>query len=45
MGFETEVTVFGIEDEDVFFDLNKVNSLSNKKFFDLIICTQTLEHI
>lgn len=22
MGFETEVTVFGIEDEDVFFDLN-----------------------
>ena len=45
MGFEAEVTVFGIKDEDVFFDLNKVNSISNNKFFDLVICTQTLEHI
>ena len=45
MGFQTYVTTFGIEDEDVFFDLNKVNSISDNKFFDLVICTQTLEHI
>ena len=45
MGFKTDVTLFGIEDDEVFFDLNKVNLTANNKFFDLIICTQTLEHI
>lgn len=45
MGFDVTVKVFGIEEEEVFFDLNVINELSNKEFFDLIICTQVLEHI
>jgi hypothetical protein len=45
LGFQTEVTTFGIEDEDIFLDLNKFEPIPTNLFFDLVICTQVLEHI
>lgn len=45
MGYNTEVTTFGIEDEDEFLDLNIKNKLEHHNFFHMIICTQVLEHI
>jgi len=45
-GREFEVTVFGIESEGIFLDLNRpfadLNFISK---FDLVICSQVLEHI
>ena len=45
MEYSTDVTTFGIENQDEFFDLNIINNIKNDNFFDLIICTQVIEHI
>ena len=46
LGFNLNITTFGIEDtDDVFFDLNQTNKLDNIESFDLILCGQVLEHI
>ena len=45
LGFELEITTFGIEEsDDIFFDLNEDNNTEAIKC-DLIICGQVLEHI
>lgn len=43
MGFDYSLTTFGIEDSDEFLDLNVQSQLTNQ--FDLVICSQVLEHL
>lgn len=44
-GYVFEVTVLGLEDEsEVFFDLNVEDSVAQEKF-DLILCSQVMEHV
>jgi SAM-dependent methyltransferase len=47
LGYQTFVTIFGVEDSDVNLDLNsQENSLGNFDMtFDLILCSQVFEHI
>ena len=45
MGYITDVTTFGIENQDEFFDPNIINNTKPDNFFHLIICTQVIEHI
>jgi SAM-dependent methyltransferase len=46
MGMEFTVTTLGIEGSDVFFDLNsEFDENDNSIKFDLILCSQVLEHI
>ncbi len=47
LGFQTSVTTFGVEDSDVYLDLNsQENVLENIDMtFDLILCSQVFEHI
>jgi len=45
MGYSTDVTTFGIENQDEYLDLNIINDIKFDKFFHLIICTQVIEHI
>jgi len=47
LGYQTSVTVFGIEDSDVYLDLNSQdNYLYDIDItFDLILCSQVFEHI
>jgi SAM-dependent methyltransferase len=47
LGFEHEVSFFGISDNDYYCDLNIKNQISTEMFgaFDLVICCQVLEHI
>ncbi len=44
LGFNLSTTTLGIEGNDIFLDLNDISTNIEKKF-DLIICTQVLEHI
>ena len=45
LGFELKITTLGIEDDDDYYlDLNKTYEKIDHEF-DLIICTQVLEHI
>lgn len=41
---EAEFVVFGIQDAQVFFDLNEKNDFSQKKF-DVVLVSQVLEHV
>lgn len=43
LGFNFDVTTFGIEDSDEFLDLNVATQMSVQ--FDLVICSQVLEHL
>ena len=43
LGFEFDVTTFGIEDSDEFLDLNFSCQITRQ--FDLVICSQVLEHV
>jgi hypothetical protein len=47
LGYQTSVTTFGVEDSDVYLDLNsQKNSFRNFDMtFDLILCSQVFEHI
>ena len=47
LGYQTSVTVFGVEDSDVYLDLNsKDNYLEDIGMtFDLVLCSQVFEHI
>ena len=47
LGFNYEVSYFGISGDDHYLDLNKKNQINSKflKSFDLVICCQVLEHI
>jgi hypothetical protein len=45
LGFEVKINTFGIDDSDYFMDLNIVSVDFPKKNFDLILFSQTLEHI
>jgi hypothetical protein len=47
LGFNYEVTYFGISDNNLYLDLNEKNQISSKflRSFDLLICCQVLEHI
>ena len=42
LGFDFELIVFGIENADIFLDLNAPSYLDTQ--FDLVICSQVLEH-
>lgn len=43
LGFDFNLTIFGIEDSDEFLDLNAPTQIA--KQFDLVICSQVLEHL
>ena len=45
LGFNLNITTFGIEDTDDVFDLNQTNKIDNIESFDLILCGQVLEHV
>lgn len=47
LGYQTSVTIFGVEDSDVYLDLNSQdNFLEDCDIaFDLILCSQVFEHI
>lgn len=47
LGFNYEVTYFGISDNNLYLDLNEKNQITSKflRSFDLLICCQVLEHI
>ena len=44
-GFSLEVTIFGIEEYDVFLDLNISQTELIQDSYDLILCSQVWEHI
>jgi hypothetical protein len=44
LGYEINLTKYGIDDYDTFFDLNKKNDIK-KIDIDLLICCNVLEHI
>ena len=45
LGFKLKITTLGIEnDDDYFLDLNEINENIDYEF-DLVVCTQVLEHI
>jgi hypothetical protein len=44
MGFSLEVTTFGIQDSDIFVDLNKTSTVVSHEKYDLVLCSQVLEH-
>ncbi len=44
-GFKIHLTTFGIEEADRKLDLNYFNSNPIKEKFDLILCSQVLEHV
>ena len=44
LGYEINLTKYGIDDYDTFFDLNKKNDVK-KIDIDLLICCNVLEHI
>jgi hypothetical protein len=43
-GFEYQTTVFGVDESDNYFDLDYEQTAPSKKY-DLILCSQVLEHI
>lgn len=45
LGFKTTITILGIEDDNVYLDLNETPSSRQKKEFDLVLCSQVLEHV
>jgi hypothetical protein len=46
LGYSTNITTFGIEDEDtVFLNLNEASEFEKEYNFDLVICGQVIEHI
>lgn len=47
LGFDHEVSYFGISNNNHYLDLNEKNQITTKllKSFDLVICCQVLEHI
>ena len=45
LGFKLKITTLGIEnDDDCFLDLNEINENIDYEF-DLVVCTQVLEHV
>ena len=44
-GYELMVETFGIEGQDFFLDLNDDPSPATSKNFDLVLCSQVLEHV
>lgn len=45
LGFESSITTFGIDGCDIFLDLNKSNLNLPQNEFDLVLCSQVLEHV
>jgi len=45
LGYELSVETFGIEGQDFFLDLNGDLSPTINKKFDLVLCSQVLEHV
>jgi len=45
MGYLIKVTTFGIDHSDHFLDLNVISAYDSDFYFDLILFSQTLEHI
>lgn len=45
LGFSVDVTIFGLDNDNVYLDLNEYYLLDKQKEFDLILCSQVLEHI
>lgn len=45
LGFKIHLTTFGIEQADIQLDLNFFNSNPREERFDLILCSQVLEHV
>lgn len=45
MGYLIKVTTFGIDHSDHFLDLNVISAYDSDIYFDLILFSQTLEHI
>lgn len=47
LGYEMNIEIFGIDEGDTWLDLNDVGdfSLPNRRQFDLVLCSQVLEHV
>lgn len=45
LGFDSSITTFGIDGCDIFLDLNKSHLNLPKNEFDLVLCSQVLEHV
>ena len=45
LGFKIHLTTFGIEDADTQLDLNYYKSNLGEERFDLVLCSQVLEHV
>jgi hypothetical protein len=45
LGYSTEVTIFGIESDMKYLDLNTISEKNIENRFDLILCSQVWEHI
>jgi SAM-dependent methyltransferase len=45
LGFNSTITTFGVESANVYLDLNEPTSSRQKRKFDLVLCSQVLEHV
>jgi len=45
LGFLPEVTIFGIDEENEYLDMNQIIEVKSNLDFDLILCSQVWEHI
>ena len=45
LGIEINLTIFGIDPHVEYFDLNTINPKNSKFQFDLILCSQVVEHL
>jgi SAM-dependent methyltransferase len=44
-GYSVNVTTFGVENEDFYLDLNLNLEVQHHQKFDLVLCSQVLEHV
>jgi SAM-dependent methyltransferase len=44
-GYSVSVTTFGVENEDFYLDLNLNSEAQRRQRFDLVLCSQVLEHV